>query len=177
MVGLRRGTVALEPYDPTWPAAYRGEVDRLRQLVGKRIRRFEHVGSTAVEGLVAKPIIDLLGIVDTLDSARTLVPVLEANAYEFRPNDPVPDRLFLAKGPRSRRTHYLRLAEPRSDTVREELTFRDHLRTHPEDRAAYAELKRRLAARYPDDREAYTAGKGPFIEGVLVEANRSSQSR
>ena len=170
MVGLERGAVELEPHDPAWRDAYETEVERLRGLVGGRVRSFEHVGSTAVEGLLAKPIVDLLAVVDDPDRTDDLVATLEANGYEHRPNDDVPDRVFLAKGPRDNRTHYLSLAERDSDCYREQVAFRDHLRENPAVADEYAERKRELAAEYSDDRKAYTAEKSAFVEEVLGDA-------
>ncbi|WP_232688413.1 GrpB family protein [Halobacterium zhouii] len=170
MVGLERGTVELEPYDPAWREAYETEVECLRTIVGGRVRSFEHVGSTAVEGLPAKPVVDLLAVVDDPDETDTLVDVLESNGYEHRPNDDVPDRVFLAKGPPENRTHYLSLVERDSDCYREQVAFRDHLREHPNVAEEYAGLKRELAAEHGDDRAAYTAKKSAFVEQILDDA-------
>ncbi|ESP88179.1 GrpB family protein [Candidatus Halobonum tyrrellensis] len=169
MVGLERGTVELREWTPAWREAYEREVDRLRPLVGDAVGCFEHVGSTAVEGLAAKPVVDLLATVPDLDDVGGPVATLEANGYERRPDD-VSGRVFLAKGPPSRRTHYLSLAEPGSGYRREQLAFRDALRRDPRTAAEYERLKRGLAARFPDDRASYTAGKGEFVERVVGRA-------
>ncbi|USZ68311.1 GrpB family protein [Halorussus salilacus] len=170
MVGLERGTVELREHDPAWTRRYEAEVERLQSVAGDRLRAFEHVGSTAVEGLAAKPVIDLVGTVDSLDDATDLVGVLESHGYEYRPNDEVPDRLFFARGPRSNRTHYLSICERESDTYREQVAFRDYLRENPEAAAEYEALKRDLADAHPDDRAAYTAGKSAFVERALQRA-------
>lgn len=170
MVGLERNTVELEPHDSAWHDAYEREVERLRDLAGDRVLEFQHVGSTAVEGLPAKPVVDLLAVVDEETDTASVVTTLEANGYEHRPNDDVSDRAFLAKGPRSERTHYLSLVTRDSDCYREQVAFRDYLRAHPGVRGEYADLKRELAAKHPDDRSAYTAGKRPFVERVLADA-------
>lgn len=169
-VGLKRGTVELRRYRPEWKRRYEAEVERLRSIAGDRLLDFEHVGSTAVEGLAAKPIVDLLAAVENLDEATDLVAVLEAHGYEYRPNDGVAGRLFLAKGPRSNRTHYLSLCERGNEYYRETVAFRDYLRNHPEAAAEYETLKRELADAHADDRDAYTAKKGEFVERVLAEA-------
>lgn len=169
MVGLERGRVELREWDPAWREAYEAEVDRLESIAGDRFLDFEHVGSTAVEGLVAKPVIDLVALVSDLDSARDLIPVLEDHGYEHRPGE-VRGRLFLAKGPRSNRTHYLSIAEEGGEFHRETVAFRDYLRDHPDAAEEYARLKRELAAEYPEDRDAYTERKGEFVERVLDRA-------
>lgn len=170
MVGLERGTVELEPHDPAWRDAYEREVERLHELVGNYVVEFQHVGSTAVEGLPAKPVVDLLAVLDEATDITEVVTTLEANGYEHRPNDDVPDRAFLAKGPRSERTHYLSLVDRDGDCYREQVAFRDYLRAHPGVAEAYADLKRELAAEHPDDRSAYTAEKSAFVERVLADA-------
>jgi GrpB-like predicted nucleotidyltransferase (UPF0157 family) len=167
MVGLERGTVELAADDGAWADRYEAEVERLRAVTDGRLDEFEHVGSTAVPGLPAKPVLDVLAAVDDLDAADDLAPVLEANGYEQRPDEGVAGRLFFARGPPGNRTVYLSLAEPGSAVYRETVAFRDHLREHPDVAEAYAALKRRLAAAHPDDRAAYTAGKSAFVERVL----------
>lgn len=170
MVGLERGTVEIEDHREAWHREYEAEVERLQSIAGDRLRDFEHVGSTAVRGLAAKPVIDLAAVVADLDVARELVPVLEDAGYEHRPDTGVPDRVFLAKGPRAERTHYLSLAERDSEYLREALAFRDHLRENPETRREYEALKRELAAANPEDRAAYTEAKSEFVERVLARA-------
>ncbi|AGB15112.1 hypothetical protein Halru_0477 [Halovivax ruber XH-70] len=170
MVGLERGTVELVTHRECWRGTFEAEANRLQDIAGDRLREIEHVGSTAVEGLPAKPIIDLLGLVDSLETARELVSVLEDHGYEHRPNDDVEDRVFLAKGPETERTHYLSLTTPGSATHREQVAFRDYLRATPSVASRYAELKRELAARYPDDRASYTRGKSDFVESIVDRA-------
>ena len=169
MIGLERGTVALVAYRPEWKRYYEEEIRRLESIAGDRLLEYEHVGSTAIEGMAAKPIVDLLAVVDDLKDATELIPTLEAHGYEHRP-DEIPDRIFLARGPRTKRTHYLSLVERESASFRETVAFRDYLREHPEAAAEYERLKRELAARHPDDRSAYTEGKREFVERVLERA-------
>ena len=169
MVGLARGTVELREWTPTWRRAYEREVTRLRELVGDDVTGFAHVGSTAVEGLSAKPVVDLLATVPDLDAVGDPVATLESHGYERSPDD-VDGRAFLAKGPPRDRTHYLSLTEPGSRYHREAVAFRDHLRANPDAAAAYGALKRDLAAWFPDDREAYTREKAPFVERTLDDA-------
>jgi len=166
MVGLARGTVEIEPYQAAWRDAYREEVERLTEIVGGRVLGFEHIGSTAVEGMPAKPILDVLALVDDRSTATDIVPPLEARGYEHRPDD-VDGRVFLAKGPPENRTCYLSVAEAGGEFHAEKVAFRDALRADPELAARYAALKRWLAARYPNNRDRYTAEKGAFVRSVL----------
>lgn len=170
MVGLERGTVELTEYDPAWREAYRVEIDRLEAIAGGRFLGYEHVGSTAIEGMPAKPVVDLIALVDDLDEARSVIPVLEDHGYESRPGDDVRGRLFLARGPPSNRTHYLSIAERGGRFLLENVTFRDYLRDHPDVAEEYAALKREAAAEHPDDRDPYTEAKAPFVEAILERA-------
>jgi GrpB-like predicted nucleotidyltransferase (UPF0157 family) len=176
MVGLRRGSVLLVPHQSEWRVLFEEEAARLRSVLGDKILRVEHVGSTAVEGMEAKPLIDMMAAVESLEDARDLVPVLEGMGYEYRDDGGVRGRIFFAKEPRSRRTHHLSLAEPTSDYWQRSLLFRDHLRAHPEAAEEYRDLKRELARRYPEDRESYTASKNRFIERAIESAQTGGRT-
>lgn len=160
----------LVSYRPEWGALFEEEAARLRSVLGEKVLRIEHVGSTAVEGMEAKPLIDMMAAVESLDEARGLVLALEGLGYEHRGDGGMEGRIFLAKGPRSRRTHHLSLTEPTSEHWQRSILFRDHLRVHPEVAKEYGDLKRELARKYPEDRESYTAGKDRFVERVIESA-------
>jgi GrpB-like predicted nucleotidyltransferase (UPF0157 family) len=167
MAGLPRGVVRVVAYRPVWKSLFEEEAARLRSLMGAAALAVEHAGSTAVEGMDAKPIIDLLVGVRDLEEARGWIPKLEARGYEFRPDADTPDRLFFAKGSRSLRTHHLSLAEPSSGFYTKHLRFRDYLRAHPAACEEYRALKHRLARAFPTDRASYTEGKSAFIKHIL----------
>lgn len=168
--------IALVPYDPAWPRRFREEAALLRQLLpGDLITRLEHFGSTAVPGLDAKPIIDMLMGTPSLEYAiREAVPLLEDIGYSFWQDNPAKDRLFLVKGlPPSapQRTHHLHIVEPDS-VLWERVNFVAYLRAHPEETARYAALKHDLAARFATDREAYTAAKTDYMREVMDKVRR-----
>ena len=167
MIGLKRGTVDIVPYASDWAPAFQAEAKLLRKALDRRAGAIEHIGGTAIPGMPSKPIIDLMVAVADLDESRQLIGVLEELGYDYRPHDCVPDRHLLAKGTGGLRTHHLSLAEPTSTFWRRQLAFRDHLRTDRQAAAQYADLKIELAAKYPNDRNAYTDAKDPFILGVL----------
>ena len=177
MVGLERGTVELVAYDEEWRREFETEAERLRAALGERAVAIEHVGSTAVEGLAAKPIVDLLLVVDSSDDDQRWIDRLENLEYAFRPDDPVADRLFFAKGPEDDRMHYLSVTDRGSDTHVEQLLFRDYLRRNPGTANEYERLKRELANRFPDDRSAYTERKSRFVRRVLREARDEADAR
>lgn len=160
--------VQLYPSDPDWPAAFARERDLIAPLFAETPRLIQHMGSTAIPGLPAKPIIDIIVLVRDLDAARSAIPALEATGYSFWAANPDKTRLFFVKGlpPAPRRTHHLHIYDS-EDEVRRHLVFRDHLRTHPEGREAYLALKADLAARFRDDREAYTEGKSAFVDTIV----------
>ena len=174
MLGLPRGKVHVLPYQLPWQAHFAEEAARLRAVLGDQAIAIEHIGSTAIEGTDAKPIIDLMVAVSSLAQARGLVPLVEGLGYEYRGDGGVPDRLFFAKGPASKRTHHLSLVESTSAFWKEHLLFRDYLRAHPEAADAYSRLKRALAAQHPENRGAYTAEKAAFVQSILAVAKTGS---
>ena len=169
-------------YDPAWPVKFAEEAARLRAALGDDlVITVEHFGSTAVPGLSAKPIIDLLVAVRSLAVARQRgIPALKALGYAYWRDDPAPDRLFFVKGlpPNGPRTHHVHMVEPGVShdprlgqfAFTDRLLFRDVLRADPEEAQRYEDLKRELAAQFPDDREAYTNGKTEYIYGVMQKA-------
>lgn len=164
--------VALAEYDPAWPAMYAAEAARLRAaLPAGLVLAMEHFGSTAIPGLVAKPVIDILVAVPSVEAARAVaVAPMEALGYAFWADNPKRDRLFFVKGlppAAPHRTHHVHMME-RDGELWRRLGFRDYLRAHPEEAARYAALKRELAARHREDREAYTAAKAAYVEAVLA---------
>jgi len=169
--------VAVVPYDPRWPALFAAERDELRAcLPAALVGRIEHFGSTAVPGLAAKPIIDML--VETADeneARRVAVPILEARGYDYfwRPafDDDKPPfySWFIKRDAAGRRTHHIHMVGADSE-LWDRLLFRDYLVAHPGMARAYGELKRRLAETHRGDRVAYTRGKAEFIAGVMSRA-------
>ena len=167
-LGLGRREVRLVPHDSRWAVAYRHEAERLLQALGAHALEIVHIGSTAVPGLPAKPLLDIMVAIASLEERRAVIPRLERIGYEFRPRDTLPQRLFFIAGePEARRVN-LSLAALDSAFWRDHLAFRDILRARPEVASAYARLKAGLAEQYPDDRLAYTAAKGAFVASVLA---------
>jgi GrpB-like predicted nucleotidyltransferase (UPF0157 family) len=170
-LGLQRGTVVLVSYDSQWPREFQDEKKRLIDVFGDEIVAVEHFGSTAIPGMVAKPIIDINVAIPSLEDAHRYIAGLQTMGYEHMPDRWFDDRYFFPKGPEELRTHHLNLVEITSDTAwRYPLLFRDYLRTHDNEREKYATLKRKLAARYENDREKYTEAKSDFIKGIIQKA-------
>ncbi|MFZ4605135.1 MAG: GrpB family protein [Caulobacter sp.] len=166
--------IELVPANPDWPRRFEEEAARLRGLISADLLiDLEHIGSTSIPGLAAKPVIDILATVKDLEATKArFVAPLEAAGYTFRDRGPDTDRLFFVKGlPPSapHRTHHLHIMEVGPGALRH-IAFRDHLRDHPTEAAAYGALKQDLARRYRNDREAYTDAKGEFIASALDRA-------
>jgi len=168
-LGLRRGEVVVVPSDPRWPILFEQAAAELSTALGPAMLAVHHVGSTAVAGLCAKPILDLLVSVPSFSGAERLVPQLRELGYEFRPNEEIPDRHYFRRPPGGEiRTHHLSLAESSSRHLQVTLAFREALRRDAELASAYARLKLELARRFPFDRPAYIEGKSPFVQQVLA---------
>ena len=179
--------IAIVPYDPCWPDLFVQEAARIREALGESSHvAVEHFGSTAVPGLSAKPIIDLLvGVSSVIEARAVAVPKLEALGYAFWYDNPNPDHLFFVKGlpPNGPRTHHIHMVEPEmfrdpkneSFLFWDRLLFRDYLRAHPDEARRYEAVKRDLAARFPDDREAYTDGKAGYVSEVMKKARTHFQ--
>lgn len=165
IIGLRKGTVKLLPYNPEWEKLYEQEEISLRSVLEKYLIDIQHIGSTSVPGLDAKPIIDLALIIETLKNLQECIELLESLDYEYHGEYGLPGRHFFTKGDPT--THHLHVVERGSVLFNEWLFFRDTLRRDREKAEEYNQFKRRLAQRFASDRDSYTAGKGPFIEKVL----------
>jgi GrpB-like predicted nucleotidyltransferase (UPF0157 family) len=169
-LGLARGTVDLVDHREAWHAAFERERERLQATLGADAVAIAHVGSTAVRGLLAKPILDVAVGVPDLDTARAHRDrgTLADLGYAYRETDAVADRLFFARGPPTRRTHYVSLTPVDGATFREQVAFRDALRANADLRSEYADLKRELAGAHAEEREQYTTQKSAFVERVLA---------
>jgi GrpB-like predicted nucleotidyltransferase (UPF0157 family) len=179
-----REEVAICSYDPHWPTSFRLEQEHLRAcLPADLLGRIEHFGSTAVPGLAAKPIVDMLVEVSDLQATRErIAPVLEAQGYDYfwRPthgeDGPPFYAWFIKRDPvTGARTHHIHMVEVHFADHWERLLFRDYLIEHPGVAKEYEQLKLRLAAAFPNDRVAYTRGKTEFIVKITEEASRRAR--
>ena len=167
------GAILIQDYDPRWPGMFADERARIAVALGSALVTAKHVGSTAVLGLAAKPIIDLLVGVRSLAQARsTCVAPLQRLGYVYLPEYEswLPEELFFRQGPPGPWTHHVHLMEPTAVPWGMQLLFRDYLRAHPEVAQEYGQLKRALAVVVGDDVVSFRAGKRPFIQAVLAKA-------
>jgi len=162
--------ITVVPYDAAWPARFRIESQLIHIALTDLHPQIEHIGSTSVQGLSAKPIIDMLVGVRSLDEFERHCDRLSLYGYEYIPEyeRALPDRRFFKRVVRGIRTHHVHVVEVNGLYWKRYLKFRDSLRGDAWLAKRYAELKRRLAARFRFDRDAYTNGKTGFIEAVLA---------
>ena len=159
--------IYIAPYDPAWPRLFEEERRRLESVLSPWLEGpIEHIGSTAVPGLAAKPVIDIMAGVRDLPSSLDARDVLVSLDYMYFPYRPDVMHWFCKPSP-AHRTHHLHLVPVTSSLWSERLAFRDYLRSSPAAAAEYAALKAPLAARHCLDREAYTDAKGEFVRSIL----------
>jgi GrpB-like predicted nucleotidyltransferase (UPF0157 family) len=172
--------VEIVDYDPEWPVLFEKEKNRILSVIGKKVIAVEHVGSTSVPGLGAKPIVDIMVGIRRLSDAQDCIKPLESIGYEYVPEyeASIPERRYFHRGPHIPNKHYhLHMVEHNSDFWTRHLLFRDHLRTHACTASEYCELKKQLAAKHRSNREAYTEAKTSFIESALSKALSQQMNR
>jgi GrpB-like predicted nucleotidyltransferase (UPF0157 family) len=164
-LGLASGTLGFARDHAAWAQESAAEKRRLRAALGDRILAVEHVGSTAVPGVPAKPILDIQTGVLRFEDAVVCVPLMAALGYEYRGEYGIPRRHYFVKG--DPRTHHVHMLEIHGEKWASMLAFRDKLRNRPELARIYAEAKARLAQTFPNDRAAYQEQKGDVIAQIL----------
>lgn len=164
--------VEVVPPDPRWAQALPEAEVWVKPALGANLLALHHIGSTSVPGLAAKPIVDLLGIVEDLNAVGAAGTArLESAGFEAKGAYGIPGRLYFRRNaPDGTRTHHLHVFAQGAPEVEQHLAFRDHLRAHPAEATAYGELKRQLAAQHPNDMAAYMEGKHSFIQRILAKA-------
>jgi GrpB-like predicted nucleotidyltransferase (UPF0157 family) len=164
--------VIIKPYDPTWPTKFEIERQVLTAVLAPwLLGPIEHIGSTAVLGLPAKPVIDMMGPVGDLPSSKPAIEALRPLSYCYFAYKPDLMHWFCKPTP-SNRTHHLHLVPFKSEVWRERIAFRDCLRSDSTMAKAYTALKLRLAAQFKNDREAYTEAKTEFIQAAIKRVSR-----
>ena len=168
MIGLKPGTVKLAHYSTEWREWFVRERRRLRRAFPAGRARIEHIGSTAIPGLDAKPVIDIAIAVPSLRRLRSNVAAMESLNYVYKGEYGLPGRHFFVRGDPV--THHLHLVERRSPHWTRWIVFRDYLLSHPAMVREYRDFKRELARKFKNDRTVYTKSKTPFIERILALA-------
>lgn len=170
MLGLARKTVKLTPHDPAWETEAQYLLARLSALLGEAAADIQHIGSTAIRTAVAKPILDLAVAAHSLSEIDHAVPALERAGFHHSPkNDSDIQRFFYTERDGLVTAHIHAVPENSQEWL-DYINFRDYLNAFPEATALYCACKERLCARFPNDRESYTAGKADFIRYALRKA-------
>lgn len=165
MLGLADEVVRIEPYTAEWAALFEAERQQIAAAIGAHVLDIQHIGSTAIPGMSAKPILDIGVAVNNFEAAAVCIGPLEALGYRYRGEFGIPRRHYFVKGEPC--THHLHMVELHSDDWRQTIAFRDYLIDHPESARIYAELKQRLAQQFTHDRAAYQAGKNSLIQQII----------
>ena len=170
-LGLNRGCVELVSHQEEWHTLAQVTITLIAKLLDDVAVNIEHVGSTAIRGISAKPIIDIAVGVKKLENILPCVEKLEENGIVFRGEDVNNQYLFvIGNFENDTRTHHIHVVEHNSDAWKNYINFRDYLNDQPAQAKEYEELKQELAQLYPEDRVAYTKGKQKFIDEILALA-------
>lgn len=177
-MAARSRRVEVVAYNPNWPASFTDEKKRILGVIRHQVVAIEHIGSTAVRGLAAKPIIDVMVGLRRLADAVDCIPRLRSIGYSYVPHFELitPFRRFFHKDREGHHTHHLHMVELLHPFWEQHLMFRDFLRANPVTRSEYALLKRQLAKRFRYNIASYSNGKSPFIRSVDLQARRQLQS-
>ena len=158
--------IEIVPYNPDWPHQFRMEAEKIREALGQEVVDISHMGSTAVPGIQAKPIIDILVEVQDIHKMDSLNGEMVKLGYEPKGEFGIPGRRFFVRNYQHHRTHHVHIFQTGHADIERVLGFRDYLIAHPEDAEAYGKLKVRLAQQFREDREHYTEGKTEFVRGI-----------
>jgi GrpB-like predicted nucleotidyltransferase (UPF0157 family) len=169
-LGTAGGQIEIVPYSAEWPVLFELEAERIKSVCGDTLSAIEHIGSTAIPGMLAKPILDIMPGLDTHpDGMKTIAP-LQQLGYEYFGENGIPGRFYFGLRFEQRSVVHVHIFEIGTEDWKRHLIFRDYLRLNPAVAAQYAALKKELAVRFRHDREAYTNGKSEFINAVVQKA-------
>ena len=174
---VRIRTIEVVPYNRDWPTRFQHEAEQIAAILGKEAVAIHHIGSTAVPGLAAKPIIDILVEVRDIDRMDDYDPVMVGRGYRPKGEHGIEGRRFYNKGDDIQRTHHLHVFGVGHHRIEDHLHFRDYLSAHPEAAVAYGRLKEDLARRYLHDIDGYVAGKEGSISELIAKAKRWKEGR
>ncbi|WP_393959966.1 GrpB family protein [Priestia megaterium] len=169
MLGLERGLVKLEPYDYNWLILFDKERELLSSQLKGLIIKIEHVGSTSIEGLFAKPIIDIAIGVSSLDKVIKIREKVKEIGYLEVPVS-IDGKHVFAKNKENKITHFLHIMIYNQDLWKDQISFRDYLRSFPDAKMEYVKLKEELTNKYPNDVVSYTNEKKEFVDNILKRA-------
>lgn len=164
-------------HDPQWSEQFEQEAEELTAIFGQEIVAVHHIGSTAIPGILAKPIIDVLVEVQDIERIDTFNQEMIERGYLPKGEFGIAGRRFFIKGAEESRSHHIHVFQTGDPEFERHLAFRDYLRVHPEEAQAYSRLKQALARRFPHDINGYTAGKDDFIKEIERKAEAWKRTR
>ena len=165
ILGLEKGVVRLAPYSPEWAKLFDEEKQLLIALIGDYVIDIQHIGSTSIPDMIAKPIIDIGIAIKDFEEGKRCIKLIESLGYEYKGENGIPGRHYFVKG--NPTTHHLHIVEIDSEEWKKNITFRDALRKNENLAKDYTELKLNLAEKFKYDRVAYTDGKTDFVNYIL----------
>jgi GrpB-like predicted nucleotidyltransferase (UPF0157 family) len=156
--------IKVVPYDTRWSDRFRKEADELAAIFGEEAVAIHHIGSTAIPGIYAKPIIDILVEVQDIERVDAFNREMAKRGYLPKGEFGIRGRRFFIKGTEESRTHHIHVFQTGDPEFERHLNFRDYLRAHPEEARAYSRLKKELARKFPHDIDSYMAGKNDLTK-------------
>ena len=162
--------IKVVPHDPNWSKLFKAEADELAAIFGQEVIAIHHIGSTAIPGISAKPIIDMLVEVQDIEKIDEFNEEMIQLGYQPKGEFGIPGRRFFIKGDDANRTHHIHTFQTGHPRIERYLNFRDYMMAHPEEAQAYSRLKEELTRRFPEDIEGYMAGKDEFIKEIERKA-------
>lgn len=170
-IGLKRGTVTVEPHRKEWDISAQEIIGRLKNILQNDVIDIQHIGSTSIKSICAKPIIDIVVGVESFDKIMIHNKELMANGVVYRREDHPGQHLYVCgEADNDIQTHFIHAVIWGQKAWNDYINMRDYLNAHEENAKEYSELKERLASEYPEDRQLYTAGKSILIENILRKA-------
>lgn len=172
MIGLKRDTVQLIPHQEEWDKNAKDIIQKLNQLLENTAVDIQHIGSTAIQSIHAKPIIDIIVGVKELNDILPYIELLKQHNFIYRGEDVAGQILFvMGDFENDTRTHHIHVVKWRGTEWNNYINFRDYLNTYPEKAMMYDKRKQKLAMQFSCDRKSYTAGKQELIDCLLKEAS------
>ncbi len=165
-------TIIVTPYTTHWLEQFRQEAAKITAIFGPELISIYHIGSTSIPGMSAKPIIDIMPVVHTIEKTDPFNSAMRDLGYDPRGEYGIPGRRYFSKGEGHNRSHHVHTYALDNPDVKRHLDFRDYLIAHPEEAQQYATLKTKLARQFPHDIDAYMAGKEGFIQETIQKAHQ-----
>ncbi|MDD5529435.1 MAG: GrpB family protein [bacterium] len=174
-IGLKRGTVKIVPYSTKWHTAFEKEKKVLSNILKGKFLDIQHIGSTSIPGLVAKPILDIAIAISNINILEECIKKLENNGYQYLGDKEGRKNYLFVKGDEDNRTHYIHIVGINSLNWKNYILFRDYLISNKDSYIEYSKLKKKLAKRFSNNRKEYTKLKADFIEKIIDEARQSQE--